>query len=155
MKNVLRFTLIIVVSLASHVVGLAQSSSNYSMDRVAFSSAGSSTASPTYSTTVVIGDDSPGGASSFCNSGFVNSVGFWSVLGDLPVPISLQVDKGLAGPDSVSLAWSGNEASFRLYRSSSPVNVLDPGNLTLETMECAGDDTSSGGLVFYKVVPTP
>ncbi len=137
------------------VPSLAQESANYSMDRISIAAVGSTTSSATFATTVVIGEDSPEGASSYCNSGFVNSVGFWSVLGDLPVPIVLAVDKAQGNPQGVELTWSGTNNLFQVFRSISPMDVLDLANLDVETASCSSNDSQSAAIVFYKVVPKP
>ena len=136
----------------------AQQSESSSMDRIVLTAVGNTASSSNFETTVVIGQDSPSGASSFCNSGFVNSLGFWSVLGDLPVPIQLHLDKSDGDPSVVDLSWSGADDVFQLFRSASPVNLVDsPENLYLETSLCDAidDRASASNLLFYLVVRKP
>ncbi len=104
---------------------------------------------------MTIGQDSPAGASSFCNTGFIASIGFWSVLGDLPVPIWLQVAKNPADPSAVELSWSGAHDAFEVYRAVSAQNVLDPTNLFTQTSSCAVSDDRAlaSNIIFYNVIP--
>ena len=152
-RSILALTLICGASPMS----LAQQSESFIMDRVSIVAVGSAASSASHETVVTVGQVSLAGASSFCNRGFVNSVGFWSVLGDLPVPTQLQVDKNDADPSTVELLWTGTNETFELFRSTSPANVAQSMNLHLATSLCEASDTDTtmSGIVFYKVVPMP
>ena len=152
-KRYFRVAFLLLVSGTIPVLG--QQSANFSMDRISVTAGGNTAASANFETTVVIGQDSPSGASSFCNSGFINTAGFWSVLGDAPVSIVLAVGKDAANPNQVELSWSGANPVFHLYSSTLPTDVLDPLNLTLATATCSASDSPLAALVFYKVVPKP
>ena len=147
----LAFVMLIVVAIWP---ATAQQSANFSMDRISVTAVANTASSTNFETTVVVGQNSPSGASSFCNTGFINSTGFWSVLGDLPVPIQLRVDKN-TDPTAVDLMWTGADDTFQLFRSTSPVNVTDPTNLQLETPLCDASDTDASGsnILFYNVIP--
>lgn len=133
----------------------AQESTTFSVDRTTVTSAGQSIASPSFATTVVTGQVSPSGAASFCNAGYTASFGFFSILGDLSVPIHLQVNKS-ANPSSIDLQWSGTNPVFQVYRSPSPHDVLDPTHLRQETSLCNGSDAvGNENIFFYKVVAAP
>jgi hypothetical protein len=152
----LRFLPFVTAFLAGNLAFtiLAQESPSYSMDRVTAISMGTTVSSSNYETTVVMGQDSPAGAASYCNSGFIGSFGFWSVLGDLPVPIRLEVEKDSGDPSVVQLSWSGADDLFQVFRSLTPDNVLDPINLDGETAACAAADSQAGtaDLIFYKII---
>ena len=67
----------------------------------------------------------------------------------------LRLDKN-PNPSAVDLDWSGSVDTFQLFRSTSPLNLTDPGNLHLATPLCFASDTESGsGILFYKVLPLP
>ena len=60
--------------------GVAQESTSFSMDRITATAGGQSVSSTNYESTILAVQDSPSGAASFCNSGYVSSLGFFSVL---------------------------------------------------------------------------
>ena len=127
---------------------------NYRMERVSVSAAGAVAISPSYQTIVSIGDEAPHGASSFCNNGFVNSLGFWSVRGGFNVPIQLHLGKG-TDPGQIALQWTGAVDSFQLFRSESPVDVSQGDNLLATTSQCTANDSVPFGppILFYTVTP--
>jgi len=147
--------LLLIVSAGTSVV--AQQSAHYSMERVTVAAVADTASSTHFTTTVVIGQESPAGASSFCNAGFRSSMGFWSILGDLPVPIVLQLGKQAGDPSTIDLIWSGADSSFAVYRSADAATVLNPENLFLEVPVCQATDLVTGtpNLVFYNVVAGP
>jgi hypothetical protein len=148
-----------ILALSSTVALLADTpeSSSFIMERVSLSAAGQTVASTDYETTIVFGQNSPSGAASNCNSGYVSSFGFWSALGDLPVPIQLRVAKDSTDESTVDLSWTGSDDVFQVFRSFTPHDVLDPANLDLEISECSASDPQAGAgdLIFYRVVARP
>ena len=88
--------------------------------------------------------------------GYQQSFGFWSVLGDLPVPIRLQVDKSVQAPLTVELEWSGATERFELYRAFAPQDLVVPQNLALVTSQCVASDenASASDIIYYSVVPS-
>ncbi len=146
------FQVLLLVAVALPVA--SQDSSNYSMRRVAVSAAAGTVGSPGFGTTIVIGHSS--GATSFCNFGFNSGLGFWSVLGVLPIPNDLRADKS-GNPVETELSWSGSTGQFEVYRSTSPVDLIDPVNLFAVTGDCTTVDPDPNSTVYYKVmsVPTP
>jgi hypothetical protein len=136
----------------------AQSSAHYVMKRITPSSGAQVSTSPHRKNSIVAGSVSPPGAESFCNTGYVNSLGFWSVQGALPVPIQLNAKRNTLDPTgSVDLMWSGADALYRVYRAFSPQNLLDPANIDRETPACDGTDTRGyqSNIIFYTVVRKP
>jgi hypothetical protein len=135
---------------------VAQESTTFSVDRTTVTSAGQSVASPSFATTVIAGQVSPSGAASFCNAGYTASFGFFSIFGDLSVPIVLQVNGNEVDPSNVELEWTGTASAFRVYRSLTPHDVLDPSHLSQQTSLCNGSDSvGSDPIVFYMVTAEP
>lgn len=131
----------------------AQASTNFKMERVSVTAVGQTVSGASYQTTVVLGQESPAGAASSCNSGWRMSLGFWSVLADLPVPIRLLVDKDPTDSQVADLTWSGADDVFEVYRATSPQNVVDPTNPNFPAMECAASDaTLAVDILFYQVI---
>jgi hypothetical protein len=126
------------------------------MDRVTVSAAASWSTSTRFDMAVTLGQEGPVGGASLCNVGFVQTLGFWSVLGHADAPILLQVNHGAAHPASVELQWSGSSDSFTLYRSDLPDTVVAPPNVALTTPECSATDAPPAevDLVYYLVLPT-
>ena len=98
-----------------------------------------------------------GGATGSCPNGSVNSLGFWSVLGPMEVPMRLMVDKNATHELDVDLSWTGHAPFFDVYRSTSPVNLISPGNLYWTTNYCEDTDehASSSDVLFYKIIARP
>jgi hypothetical protein len=132
----------------------AQASASYSMERVALSAAGSSSSSASYATTSAVQWDSLSGATSFCNAGYVTSLGFVTARGPLAVPTRLHMSKTYSTPSAVRLTWSGTASFFRIYRAKSAQQLVDASNLAGFSLDCNGADSEEpGDLLFYKVVP--
>jgi hypothetical protein len=69
--------------------------------------------SASYSATSTVGQRSPTGSASFCNSGGRTTAGFWSLLGHAHVPIVLAGKRNTGDPTgSVDLQWSGTAGSL-------------------------------------------
>jgi hypothetical protein len=125
------------------------------MKRISIAGGAAQTTSIMFDNSVVAAQPSFVGAASFCSAGSVVSLGFWSLLGDIPVPIRLHAGVNPLNQVDVDLFWTGNEPQFALYRSVSPQDVLNPANLVLQTNACATTDSQVplSDLVFYKVIP--
>lgn len=98
-----------------------------------------------------------GGAMSVCPNGSATSLGFWSILGPMAVPIRLTMDKNGINQLDIDLAWTGRASQFQIYRSSSPVDLVSAGNLYYETGQCNDTDQNAteSDVLYYKViVPT-
>ena len=135
----------------------AQESPNFVMKRVSLAGGAARLASADFEASLVVGQESPQGGSSLCNFGYTNSAGFWSVLGDLPTPIRLDIVHDDTNPDDIDLLWTGSVSVFQVHRDFSPESVVAPGNLYTETMECSllEDDTIAADVIYYRVVPKP
>jgi hypothetical protein len=154
LRSLIRFVMaLLVLHIALIGVSLAQQSASFSIDRITMAAGGQSINSASFHSTVIAGQVSPSGAASFCNSGYMSSLGFFSILGDTVVPIRLNLAKNEIDPSTVELSWTGNADDFQIYSSSLPQDVLDPLNLDQETFLCDGSDSpGSESLVFYKVI---
>jgi len=133
----------------------AQSSATYRMDRVTVASAAESSSSLNYSIAVTFAQEGPVGSLSRCNDGFLQSTGFWSVLGEVPVPVLLHVSRDTVDPKQPSLVWSGSSSEFTIYRATMAQGLVDPFNETLVTSDCqAVDAPPPAAVTFYVVQPT-
>lgn len=148
---------VFLVLLASPASADTPDSTTYRMDRVTVAAGATMTTSSTWDNSVVISQEGPNGVASFCGQGAVASFGFWSVLGDIPMPIRLDTRQNGLDPLDIDLLWSGNASSFQVYRTFTPDNVLDPVNLYAETANCDLIDLNAidSDIIFYKVVPKP
>jgi hypothetical protein len=126
------------------------------MDRVTVSATASHAASARFDLAVTFGQEVPVGGASLCNVGFLQTLGFWSVLGPQDAPIQLQVNHGATDPAEVELLWTGSSDSFTVYRSDLPENVVGPPNVALVTPVCAATDAPpvEVDIVYYLVLPT-
>ncbi len=96
------------------------------------------------------------GAVGICPAGTTVSLGFWSFKGHTEVPQLLTVDKTRLGGGmfDIELSWTGQSASFGIYRNSSPNNLVDAGNLYKTTNLCTDTDQDANpfNLLFYSVI---
>jgi hypothetical protein len=133
----------------------AQESASFVMKRVTLAATGAVAASPSFEMRLTLGQAGPVGAVSRCNDGFHQSAGFWSVLGDRPVPMVLLVSKDPGNPGGVILSWSGSAPQFDLYRSSAAGTLLDPGSFVGSVFGCTTADLPPDTpRTYYQVVPT-
>jgi hypothetical protein len=132
----------------------AQESSSYVMDRITFNSAAQQTTSTTFVMNVTFVQEVPVGSASLCNQGYVQNLGFWSIMGYSSVPVMLRAARNTADPFDVDLSWTGSASSFEIYRSTVPNGIVDPPNLAAVTSECSDTDTPpNAAIVYYLVVP--
>jgi hypothetical protein len=136
-------------------VAFAQSSASFVMDRVTVTSAAEPSASASFSMALTFAQEGPVGSISRCNDSFVQNTGFWSILGETPVPVILRVARDGSDPTLPALSWSGSSSEFTLYRAVMAQGVVDPLNSVLVTATCAAIDTPPpAAVVFYLVEPT-
>lgn len=134
---------------------MAQESASFVMDRVTVSATASHAASAGFDMALTFGQEVPVGSASLCNVGFLQTLGFWSVLGTQDAPIRLLVDHA-TDPAEVELQWTGSSDSFTVYRSDLPDTVVEPPNVALITPACAATDAPpvAVDIVYYLVLPT-
>ena len=133
----------------------AQESANFRLDRITFAAGVRPVSSANYATTITIAQEGPVGSVSRCNDGFLQSTGFWSVLGESPAPVWLNVDKNDVDPTQVDLGWSGSSSQFSVYRAEFADSLLEPFNVLLTTSDCTVTDAPpSVPITFYLVRPT-
>lgn len=143
------------IVLASTRSARAQESGHFVMSRVTLAATGAVASSPTFDMRVSFGQAVPVGAVSRCNDGYHQSAGFWSVLGDQPVPTLLLVTRDPANPGGVILNWTGSASQFDLYRSSTAPSLLNPGNLARSVFGCTMADLPPvTPRIYYQVVPS-
>jgi hypothetical protein len=133
----------------------AQQSPSFSNERITFSAGAQPLSSANYSTTITFAQEGPVGSASRCNNGLLQSTGFWSVLGETPVPVRLSLHKNGVDPVQVDLDWSGSSSQFTVYRAVFPAALVDPFNVLLTTSLCTLTDAPPPtSITFYLVRPT-
>lgn len=133
----------------------AQESASFVMGRVTLAATGTVSASPSFVMRLTLGQAGPVGAVSRCNDGYHQSAGFWSVLGDRPVPTLLLVTKDPGNPGGVFLNWTGSASQFDLYRSSAAGSLLDPESLVGSVFGCTRADLPPDTpRTYYQVIPS-
>jgi len=141
--------------LASPRPARAQESVAFIMGRVTLAATGAVASSPTFDMRVTFGQAVPVGAVSRCNDGYHQTAGFWSLLGDQPVPTLLMVTKDQAIPGGVILNWTGSAAQFDLYRSTTAPTLLDPASFARSIFGCTTADLPPvTPRIYYQVVPS-
>ncbi len=151
--------LLLLVALVGWFAPLAaQESPSFRLERITVASGASSASSTSFSMSILAAEQGVAGSSSFCNSGFLNTLGFWSVLGNMAVPIRLRVSLDpLSAPDA-ALIWTGDADTFQVFRANSPEDVLNANNVIEETASCDALDAlpmATADILFYKVAPKP
>jgi hypothetical protein len=131
----------------------AQESPSFVMERLTLAAGSQTLASPSFEATVTVGQEAPAGAASVCNTSWTNSLGFWSLLGDMPVPVVLTVAPNPGDPQAVVLTWSGNTPQFQVYRGFTPASLVAPGNLDQTVNVCTANDHNAGPIpaLYYDV----
>ena len=97
------------------------------------------------------------GTSGVCPAGTTGSLGFWSFKAPTDVPVFLTVGKtaiGGSGQYDVDLTWTGRSTLFELYRNTSPIALVAPGNSWRTTNLCNETDQSANpfNILFYSVI---
>ena len=139
-------------------LSMASSVANpFTMKRIGVVAGAQSMSSTSFENSAVAAQSSPTGAASQCNQGFRTTLGFWSVEGNLPVPIMLNARLNTIDPNAVDLAWSGSAEMFQVFSDSAPDEVADPVNLDQETFLCDATDTQAflSPIIYYIVLEKP
>jgi hypothetical protein len=97
------------------------------------------------------------GTSGVCPAGTTASLGFWSFKGLTTVPLLLTVNKTFntgSGVFDIELMWTGRSTLFEVYRNTSPIALVDPGNLYRTTSLCNDTDQNADpfNILFYSVI---
>lgn len=156
MKHRLRnLSLLVLALLLSSVAANPQQSGPYVLERMTASSGAATMTSASYVNILSTAQDTPIGASSVCGGADLSSFGFWSVVGDLAVPIMLQVRQNPTDPNSLDLTWTGAAAQFQVCRDFAPQNLC--ATPYAFSFVCGYTDTrgSDSSLIFYGVIPKP
>ena len=134
----------------------AQESEHFSLEGVTvIAGAESAAASARFDLAVSVAALEPTGAASFCDQGFGVVLGGAPFTPDLPVPNHLLVDRNGTDASHVDLTWSGTAGLYDVFRSTSPTNLVSPGNYVTTSPGCLVVDTDpfTGPIVYYSVVP--
>jgi len=141
--------------LASTRPARAQESDHFVMTRVTLAATGAVASSPTFDMRVSLGQAVPVGAVSRCNDGYHQTAGFWSLLGDQPVPTLLMVRNDPMNPGGVILDWTGSASQFDLYSSTTAPTLLDPGSFARSVFGCTtADRPPVTPRIYYQIVPS-
>ena len=133
----------------------AQESANFKLERMTLAATSGPATSANYATTITFAQEGPAGSLSRCNDGFLQSTGFWSVLGESPVPVRLTLGRNAADRTHPDLVWSGSSSEFTVYRATVPMSIIDPFNELVVTSLCATTDAPPpAATTFYLVSPT-
>jgi len=83
---------------------------------------------------------------------FIVQSGFWGFLGSTVVPVVLAANKVPAQTGAVGLSWSGNNASYDVYRAANCATVF-AGVFTSTSSNAYTDPTApASGLTCYNVL---
>ncbi|HKQ98818.1 MAG TPA: hypothetical protein VJV75_13150 [Candidatus Polarisedimenticolia bacterium] len=135
----------------------AQESPSFILHRLSIAAASQTIGSAHFETTLTVSQESPVGAASICNTSLTNSLGFWSVLGDLPVPVILTLRRNAVDPQAIDLTWTGNAPTFQVYRDYTPQNVVSLANLERTTALCSATDSLAfqSNVIYYEIEALP
>ena len=136
----------------------AQESASFRMERITTTASAGYADSASFETRVVVSQESPSGSmASMCGEGWINTAGFFSILGNGAVPIWLTVERTSIDPLEIALSWTGTEDSFEVRRSFDPDTIHDPGGLLETVGVCASVDPLpiASDLIYYLVVAAP
>jgi hypothetical protein len=97
------------------------------------------------------------GTSGVCPAGTTGSLGFWSFKAPTNVPMLLTLDKTFntgSGVFDVELTWTGRSTQFEIYRNTTKIALVDPGNLWRTTTLCDETDQNATpfDILFYSVI---
>ncbi len=146
---------LVCLALCNMLSPLAAQSVTYVSDRTTAVAGAATMTSSGYESTVLVAQQSPTGAASACNAGNISSFGFWSTLGDLPLPIVLRVQRNPTDPGAIDLTWTGADSEFQVCRDISPASVC--ATPFAFSFVCQFTDTQASGqpTLFYNVIPKP
>jgi len=141
--------------LASTLPVFAQQSGGYILERMSAAAGATRMTSAIYDNTVAVAEGAPAGAASVCGGSEVSSFGFWSVLGDLAVPVILQVRRSSNDPSTLDLVWTGDAAQFQVCRGVDPNTLCS--TVYAYTFVCAytAHSATNSHITYYSVIPTP
>ena len=125
------------------------------MDRVTLTAAAGHITSANAAMEPTFAQEGPVGALSRCNNGFLQHVGFWSILGEASVPVHLQVRFDELDPLGVELEWTGTASQFLIHRSTDASVITDPASELGMTSSCMASDSPppSEPIIYYLVLP--
>jgi hypothetical protein len=132
-----------------------QESDSFVMERITVASTADRAFSASYEMALTFAQEGPVGSVSVCNAGPRQTAGYWSLLGDTPTPVFLDVSRDPGDPSAVALSWSGSAGVFEVFRAAAPHTVATPPNSLTLTPSCGVSDAPPAGnrITYYVVVP--
>jgi hypothetical protein len=107
----------------SSTPAIAQASSaSYRLQPMTINGGGAPATAPNSRLNASIGQELAVGASS--SPHFIVQSGFWSFVGSSVVPVVLLASRNIAQSTQVDLTWSGNNASYDIYRNTGCASVF-------------------------------
>ena len=125
------------------------SSASFRLESAGFAAAAGHSASASFSADGLMGADGPVGASS--SAGYLFQGGPHAFLGVGPVPMLLGASMTFTPGAAVRLEWSGNEASYTVYRATDCATLGASPEAT-QTLKTYSDPAADGEtLVCYLI----
>ena len=126
-------------------------SPSYRLSPVAIDAAGDQVGGPTHRLSASLAQESTVGSSA--SPHFIVQSGFWSFLGTTMVPVLLSVSHTPGGDhESVDLSWSGNQASYDIYRSTDCAALFSSPLTATSDNDYTDANPPSSTLVCYTVL---
>jgi hypothetical protein len=85
---------------------------------------------------------------------FIVQSGFWGFVGSTLVPVVLAANKVPADARAVDLTWSGNDAPYDVYKTTTCPNVFTSVFATTANNGLIDRSAPTGGLTCYNVLAT-
>lgn len=125
-------------------------SAHYRLEPVTINGGGAPATSANKRLIASLGQELTIGASS--SPHYIAQSGFWGFLGSTVVPVVLTAVRNPVRAVDVDLSWSGNNASYALYRNTDCASIF--ANVLVTTANRVYIDTSAplGGLTCYNVL---
>ena len=130
----------------------ASTSPSYRLEPTTFDAAGPRVASSGHVVTGALAQPATVGTSSAPH--FVLQSGFFGFIGTGLVPVVLSANRTAGQPQSVDLAWSGNDAPYDLYRSEACATVYASVYATTSNNAYTDAGAPASGLTCYSVLAT-
>jgi hypothetical protein len=137
-------------TLLSTSAGAQSQSPSYQLRPVTLDAAGGRGVSATKQANQSFGQELVVGTSA--SPHFVVQSGFWSFLGSTLVPVVLAANKTPAQAGSVDLGWSGNNASYNLYRNTNCASVFSSAFVATSNNTYTDSSAPTSGLTCYNVL---
>lgn len=143
------------IAVAACVASLAQAetastSPSYRLEPATLDAAGPQVASSAHVASASLAQPLAIGTSS--SPHFVVQSGFWGFTGSGLVPVVLSANRTTGQPQSIDLAWSGNDAPYDLYRAESCATIYSSIYATTSNNAYTDASAPTSGLTCYSVL---